>query len=185
LEQDVRIVGGVPGGERSGQTMAERVLVAYATKMGSNTEVAHAIAEVLQAAGLDADAVPAREVRDLSPYGAVVLGSALYAAHWQREANRFLNRHREGLKARRVWLYSSGPLDHHHAAQNLPITTHAAEAVGDIPYVAHRTFGGRLDPAAPGIDAQILATHPIGDFRNWPAIRAWAGEIAATLLADG
>jgi menaquinone-dependent protoporphyrinogen oxidase len=163
--------------------MAERVLVAYATKMGSNTEVANAIAEVLRAAGLEADAVPAREIRDLSPYGAVVLGSALYAAHWQREANRFLNRNREGLKARRVWLYSSGPLDHRQAAQNLPITTHAAEAVGDIPYVAHRTFGGRLDPTAPGIDAQILATHPVGDFRNWPAIRAWAGEIAAALLA--
>lgn len=165
--------------------MAERVLVAFATKMGSNTEIAGVIAEVLRAAGLEADAVPAREVRNLAPYGAVIIGSALYAAHWQREANRFLARHREALKAHRVWLYSSGPLDHRLAALNLPITPHALDAVGDVPFVEHRTFGGRLDPDAEGMDPQILATHPIGDFRDWPVIRAWAGEIAVTLLADG
>jgi menaquinone-dependent protoporphyrinogen oxidase len=163
--------------------MTERVLVAYATKMGSTAEVAVAIAEALVAAGLEADAMPARDVRDLSPYGAVVLGSALYAAHWQRDANRFLGRHREALKARKVWLFSSGPLDHRLAVQNLPITTHAAEIVGDVPYLGHRTFGGRLDPDSPGMDAQIVATHPVGDFRSWPVIRAWASEIAAALLA--
>ncbi len=165
--------------------MAERVLVAFATKMGSNTEIANVIAEVLRAAGVEADVIPAREVRDLSPYGAVILGSALYAAHWQRDANRFLIRHREGLWVRSLWLYSSGPLDHRQAAQNLPITTHAAEIVGDLPYMEHRTFGGRLDPDTEGIDPQILATHPVGDFRNWPAIRAWAADIAAALLAGG
>ncbi len=165
--------------------MVERVLVAFATKMGSNTEVANAIAEVLRAAGVEADAIPAREVRDLSPYGAVILGSALYAAHWQREANRLLIRHREGLWVRSLWLYSSGPLDHCQAAQNLPIARHAAEIVGDLPYIEHRTFGGRLDPDTSGIDPQILATHPVGDFRNWPAIRAWAADIAAVLLAGG
>jgi len=165
--------------------MAERVLVAFATKMGSNTEVANAIAEVLRSAGVEADATPARFVRDLSPYGAVVLGSALYAAHWQRDANRFLIRHYEALRARRLWLYSSGPLDHRLAAQNLPLTTHAAEIVGDLPYIEHRTFGGRLDPDAAGLDPQILATHPVGDFRNWPAIRAWAADIAAVVLAGG
>lgn len=163
--------------------MTERVLVAYATKTGSTAEIAAVIAEVLVAAGLEAEALPVRKVRDLTPYGAVVLGSALYAAHWQRDANRFIGRHREALKARKVWLFSSGPLDHRLAVQNLPLTTHAAEIVGDVPYLGHRTFGGRLDPAAPGVDALILATHQVGDFRYWPVIRAWASEIAATLLA--
>ena len=162
--------------------MTERVLVAYATKLGSTAEIAAVIAEVLVAAGLEAEALPARQVRDLGPYGAVVLGSALYAAHWQRDANRFLVHHREALRERRVWLFSSGPLDYRLAVKNLPITTHAAEIVGDVPYLGHRTFGGRLDPDAPGVDAQILATHQVGDFRSWPVIRAWASEIAATLL---
>jgi menaquinone-dependent protoporphyrinogen oxidase len=164
--------------------MAGRVLVAYATKMGSTAEVARAIAEVLGAAGLEADAVPARDVRDVIPYGSIVLGSALYAAHWQRDANRFLGRHREAIRARKLWLFSSGPLDHHLAVQNLPITSHALEVVGDLSFIEHRTFGGRLDPGAPGVDAQILATHQVGDFRNWAAIRGWAAEIAAALLAD-
>ena len=107
--------------------MTERVLVAYATKLGSTAEIAAVIAEVLVAAGLEAEALPARQVRDLGPYGAVVLGSALYAAHWQRDANRFLVHHREALRERRVRLFSSGPLDYRLAVKNLPITTHAAE----------------------------------------------------------
>ncbi len=165
--------------------MPDSVLIAYATKMGSNTEIASVIADVLRAAGLEVDTAPAREVHSLLPYGPIVLGSALYAAHWQRDANRFLARHRVALPSHRVWLWSSGPLDHRLAAQNLPLSPHAAEAIGDVPFVSHRTFGGRLDPSLPGIDELILATHPVGDFRNWPAIRGWAAEIAAAILAEG
>jgi menaquinone-dependent protoporphyrinogen oxidase len=71
------------------------VLVAYATKHGSTGEIAEAIGETLEEADLIVDVRPAREVRDLTPYDAVVLGSALYSAHWQRDANRFVKAHRD------------------------------------------------------------------------------------------
>ena len=67
-----------------------RVLVAYGTKNGATGEIAEAIGEALRQAGLEADVKPANKVRDVTPYGAVVLGSALYAGTWRRGAVRLL-----------------------------------------------------------------------------------------------
>lgn len=162
--------------------MAARVLVAYASKLGSTAEIGESIAATLRAAGLHAEAIAVREVTDLAGYEAVVLGSALYAAHWQRDANRFVNRHRAALQERPLWLFSSGPLDRRLAAADLPIGQHAAVITAGLAPRGHRTFGGRLEANAPGVDPQILATHPIGDFRDWTVITEWAASIAVELL---
>ena len=165
--------------------MSDRVLVAYATKHGSPREVAEEIGRVLRQRGLDTDVAEARLVRDLAPYGAVVLGSALYAAHWQRDANRFVARHLAALQARPVWLFSTGPLDRSADAGLLPAPPSVAITTDPIGARAHRVFGGRLLADTPGLDPQVLATHPVGDFRDWAAIRAWAQGIAAALAAPG
>ncbi len=54
-----------------------------------------------------------------------------------------------------------------------------AEEVG-----AHATtFGGRVDPANDGLEAQIMASAGLtGDWRDFARIRAWARAIAADLL---
>jgi len=161
--------------------MAARVLVAYASKMGANAEIAEAIVGVLREAGLEAEALPAREAKDLTAYDAVVLGSALYAAHWQRDAHRFISRSRDALGAMPLYLWSSGPLDWALASRDLPPAANVLEIMGEVPFRAHHTFGGRLDPTAPDVDEQILRTHPIGDFRDWGAIRAYALAIARDL----
>jgi menaquinone-dependent protoporphyrinogen oxidase len=157
-----------------------RVLVAYATKLGSTREIADAIGAELHVAGHEADVLAVGDVRHLEGYHAVILGSALYAAHWQRDANRFVRRNADGLHAVRLWAFSSGPLDAALAAQDLPMTANAAEITAGLPVLGHRTFGGRLAADAP-IDPQVLATHPIGDFRDWVRIRRWAREIALAL----
>ena len=157
--------------------MAIRVLVAYATKLGSTREIAETIGRVLREDGIETDVATARSIQDLSPYDAVILGSALYAAHWQRDANRFVGRHLDRLQERPVWLFSSGPLDRSADWGRLPATPAVALTTEPIGARDHRTFGGRLLPDAP-VDPRVLATHPIGDFRDWDAIRAWAAGIA-------
>ena len=47
---------------------------------------------------------------DLAGYGAFVIGSAVYAMHWQKDAAQFVRRNRALLAGRPVWLFSSGPL---------------------------------------------------------------------------
>ena len=89
--------------------MNEKVLVAYGSKHGSTAEIAEAIGEAMVEAGLDVEVLSADEVSDLDGYGAVVLGSAVYAGMWQKEAVRFLEANEAALTARPVWIFSSGP----------------------------------------------------------------------------
>lgn len=162
--------------------MTARILVAYASKLGSTAEIAESIATHLRSEGHHASACPARDVKGLDGWDAVVLGSALYAAHWRRDARRFTARFHDQLAARPLWLFSSGPLDAGLAVADLPITEHGAEVTAGLAPLGHHTFGGCLRADA-DIDPQVLATHPIGDFRDWGAIRAYAGEIAEAIRA--
>ncbi len=166
------------------ESVAARVLVAFASKMGSNAEIAVVIGGALREAGLEVDVSPARMVKDVEAYDAVVLGSALYAAHWQHDAHRFVGRLRGALERKPLWLWSSGPLDRQLATLDLPPAANVLEIMGSLPFRAHRTFGGRLDPNQHGVDDQILRTHQTGDFRDWSEIGGFAREIARALLGS-
>ena len=82
-----------------------------------------------------------------------------------------------------MWLFSSGPLDRSADAGLLPPAPSVSLTTDPIGARGHHTFGGRLRADTPGLDPQILATHQIGDFRDWVAIRAWAARIASDLAA--
>ena len=48
----------------------------------------------------------------------------------------------------------------------------------------HRVFHGALDPSGLGFAERMIAKAvkaPVGDFRNWDAIHAWAEQIAEEL----
>ncbi len=161
--------------------MPARVLVAYASKLGSTAEIAEAIAQTLRDSGYDAAAKPARDVMSLEGWDAVVLGSALYSAYWQRDARRFVERFRDQLKARPLWLFSGGPLDRRLAGEDQPITPDGAQLTAGLGARSHRTFGGRLLPDA-DVAPQVLADPPVRrlprlaeDRRLWLPDRPRAG----------
>ncbi len=160
--------------------MPAHVLVAYASKLGSTAEIAETIAQVLRDAGYHAAALPAREITSLDSWDAVVLGSALYSAYWQRDARRFVDRFREELKARPLWLFSGGPLDRRLARADQPITPDGAQLTAGLDARAHRTFGGRLVPDA-DVPPQVLQTHRFGDFRDWQKIVDYGYRIGQEL----
>ncbi|MFN8630020.1 MAG: flavodoxin domain-containing protein [Chloroflexota bacterium] len=160
--------------------MAARVLVAYASKLGSTAEIAEAIAQVLRDGGHFALAIPARDVTSLDDWDAVVLGSAVYAAFWQRDARKFTERFADDLRARPLWLFSGGPLDRRLAKSDQPITPHGAELTADLGAIAHRTFGGR-SPADAAVSEQVRQTHRLGDFRDWQKIVEYGYRIGREL----
>ncbi len=151
--------------------MAARVLVAYATKLGSTAEIAEAIAQVLRDGGHHALALPARDVRSLDDWD---------AAYWRKDARLFTERFREDLKVRPLWLFSGGPLDRRLARADQPITPHGAEITAGLGARSHRTFGGRLSPGA-AVDAHVLLTHRSGDYRDWQSIVDYAYRIGRDL----
>ena len=159
------------------------VLVAYASKHGSTAGIADAIADTLVDHEVKAEAKSVDAVDDLGPYEAVVLGSAVYAGSWMKEAAAFAERHADVLAHMPVWLFSSGPLgedvkDAEVQPRQLP------ELRRTIAFRDHRVFFGALDTSVLGFGERMIAKAvkaPTGDFRDWDAIRAWAEGIAEEL----
>ncbi|MFC4944925.1 flavodoxin domain-containing protein [Pseudonocardia sp. GCM10023141] len=159
-----------------------RVLVAFATRMGGTEGIATMIGDELRSRGLQVDVRPAGEVRDVDPYQVVVLGSALYARRWRRDAVRFLRRHRGALQGRTVRLFQSGPCGKDAAQPDQPEPAVVRRLRTTIDADPPVTFGGVLDPAtARGFVAKRMAQGELaGDFRDPARIRRWAADLAST-----
>jgi menaquinone-dependent protoporphyrinogen oxidase len=163
-----------------------RVMVACASKHGSTEGIAEAIAERLHQLGHDAVAVRAADVSDLNGVHAVVLGSAIYAGSWMKDATEFAEANADVLSGLPVWLFSSGPLgtevdDDEEQPRQLTELTEALHPR------AHRMFFGALDRTKLGFGERMMVKAvkaPDGDFRDWNAISAWADEIGRE-LAEG
>ena len=169
-------------------------LVVYASKHGATQGIAKRIAARLQQAGQQAEARPVASVDHLAGYDAFVVGSAVYAAHWQKEAAAFVQRNRTVLATKPVWLFSSGPLGTEATdAKGRDLTVAAepkeiAEFKGVIGPKGHRVFFGALDPGKLGFSERAIRKLPAartmlpeGDFRDWTEIDAWARDIAHEL----
>lgn len=170
------------GFTRNGHVDTPSVLVAYGTKNGSTAGIAEIIGATLQGEGVIADVQPANRVRAVDGYDAVVLGGALYAGRWHRDARRFARRHAKALRGRPVWLFSSGPLDNSADSQVIAPVAQAAAAARELDAREHVTFGGRLTDQAKGFIAKAMVRNGAGgDFRNPERIEGWSRTIAAQL----
>ena len=165
------------------------VLVAFATKYGSTQEVAEAVAAALKERGIDVDVRPAREVKALDGYSAVVLGAPLYYFRWHKDARKFLDHHRKALVGLPVAVFALGPFanepDQFEDARGR-LDKALAERDWLSP-VAVEVFGGKFDSAGlrfpdanPG-----MKKIPASDIRDWEAIRAWASALPEVLGLGG
>ncbi|MGW5735947.1 MULTISPECIES: flavodoxin domain-containing protein [Streptomyces] len=165
--------------------MTVKVLVSYATKNHSTAEIARTITEVLREQGLESDTRHVTQIGDVRAYDAVVLGSALYAGRWLRDARRFARHNARALDQTPVWLFSSGPLDTSAGERDIPPVRAARRALVLLDAKEHVTFGGRLVEGARGRVAHlIIRSGKGGDFRDFERISAWARHIAATLREE-
>ncbi|GAA1373795.1 MULTISPECIES: flavodoxin domain-containing protein [Catellatospora] len=171
----------------TGQTgPPRRVLVAAASKYEATAEIANAIAKVLTERGFDAEAHEIDPSVQADGFDAFVIGSAVYSGHWLQPARWFVQSHAAVLSSHPVWLFSSGPVGDPPMPDEDPVdVTAIAEATGAR---EHRVFAGRLEHSRLSIAEQALVVAlraPEGDFRDWDAIRGWAGGIADALAAPG
>jgi menaquinone-dependent protoporphyrinogen oxidase len=170
--------------------MENHVLVTFATKHGATGEIAERIGQVLQEAGLYVEVKPVDKVSDLEEYKAVVLGSAVYAGMWLKDAAAFLEANEKKLAERPVWLFSSGPTGEGDPVELMkgwkfpeaqqPI----ADRIGprDIAF-----FHGEIDLKDLNLAEKLIVKGvkaPTGDFRDWEAITTWAVAIGETLKGE-
>ena len=181
-----------------------KILVAYASRHGATKGIAEHIAVTLERTGLDVTLQPVEKAGPIDGYDAFVIGSAAYVGGWLGEATTFVRRHRDVLAHRPVWLFSSGPIGCESVDAKGRDQIEASEPKEFREFGRtiwpreRRVFFGAYDPdAAPvGMAEGVMARFsrlvpavrqalPAGDFRDWPAIGAWAEEIARELQPVG
>ena len=162
--------------------MTRPILVAYATRRESSHEVAEAVAARLRELGHEADVRPAAEVGTLAPYGAVVIGGALYMGRWHRDARRFLTGHREALAGLAVAVFAMGPrtLEPEDVEGSRRQLDAALADVPEVEPVAVTIFGGVVDPTRLHFPLNRMTA---SDARDWNAIATWADDVASAFEA--
>jgi menaquinone-dependent protoporphyrinogen oxidase len=166
--------------------MAERtrVLVTYASKMGSTQEIAETIGRELESLGVQVTVAPCAD--NISPEGfdGVIIGSAIYTRRWLKAATKYLKRHADKLHRNSTWIFHSGPCGEGARDEQVQAPKAVARMITSSGLRGPVTFGGRLDAehSTGPLSRWMSAEGPLsGDFRDWERIRAWASEIGHQL----
>jgi menaquinone-dependent protoporphyrinogen oxidase len=166
-----------------------RVLVVVASRHGATAEIATELGKAVgdcdagRRSGITAIAMPVEQRPDPAPFDAVILGSAVYGGHWLESAREYATSHADVLRHRPVWLFSSGPIGEPPFPPDEPYDVQALTHL--IGPRGHRVFPGRLDTSRLSFGERAMVTAmraPLGDFRDWEAVRSWATEIAGLLV---
>jgi menaquinone-dependent protoporphyrinogen oxidase len=163
-----------------------KILVAVASKHGSTYEIAQAIADEINAAGFTADLRQINQNPHLPGYDAAVIGSAVYMGRWLSDAQTYLKDNQEELLDMPVWLFSSGPLGNDLSEMETEEEPYNIdELIAQTRARDHQVFVGKLDKAKLGLGEKLvvrMVKSPVGDFRDWTAVREWASKIIDALV---
>ncbi len=161
--------------------MSNKILVTYASRTGSTVGVAEAIGKTLAESGAQVDVCPMQDVKDLTPYDAVVAG----------EAMQFVETHQATLARKPFAAFlvcmtlamKKGDYRDHVATFLQPVRTLVRP-------VSEGYFAGILDIAkVPSLSERLkfrlsvaMGVWSAGDHRDWQAIHAWAESLQPLLL---
>ncbi len=161
--------------------MSKRVLVGYATNMGSTAAVAEKITEVLQQRGFETDIRLLKDSPRLNGYNAAVLGSAINGGLWLPESLEYLQTNRESLSRIPVAVFSVHGMalgeSESETARRMGYLDKVRQLVTPV---AEGFFAGKMQKMN-WLQARAFkffgGTVVEGDGRDFEKIAAWAREI--------
>ncbi len=165
------------------------ILVAYATRAGSTGEVAQAIGQALTEHGKEVQVCAVQDVTDLTPYRAVIVGSAIRAGSWLPEAVAFVKQHKSVLeKLPLVYFLVCATLREDTPKHHDEVLAYLKPVRAMLEPLEVGLFAGKLDadhlPFLERMMVKVMRS-PQGDWRDWTAIHDWAGEVAGRLELQG
>jgi menaquinone-dependent protoporphyrinogen oxidase len=174
--------------------LIKRILITYSSRTGITAGVANDIGKTLSENGLQVDVIPMKDVKDLSAYSAIIIGSAIQAAQWLPEAAQFVQIHQTTLKKVPLGMFSVC------MTLAMPNGEKYRQGVADwvkpirgmVNPVSEGIFAGALDVSkVPSLSDRIkfkmsviLGVWKEGDHRDWNAIRTWAIQLQPALFGE-
>jgi menaquinone-dependent protoporphyrinogen oxidase len=167
--------------------MSKKILVTYASRLGSTAEVAGAIGNTLIEDGAVVDIIPITEVRNIDSYQAVVIGSAIRGGAWLPEALQFVRANRQTLTGKPFAAFlvcmtlamPGGEKYRQHVSSWLEPVRALARPVseglfaGALDINKVESFGDRLKFRL----SVLFGVWTEGDHRDWDAVRGWARNL--------
>ncbi|WNB84486.1 flavodoxin domain-containing protein [Cellulomonas sp. ATA003] len=163
-----------------------RILVTVGSRHGATREIGDEIAQVLARDGHTVDVLHPDAVDDVSGYGAVVVGSAVYAGRLLPSVRGLVRRCAAPLRAVPVWVFWSGPVGQPSLPDEAPGEVEVL--LRDVAARGHTVFAGRLDRADLGLAERAVVRMlgvADGDHRDFAAVDRWASGIAGDLAGRG
>jgi menaquinone-dependent protoporphyrinogen oxidase len=186
--------------------MAKKVLIVYGTRYGATESTSEEISKILQGEGLEAKVVNARKenIKDISPYDLIIVGSGMQMGKWTKEPENFLNQFQKELANKKVAIFVSSAaqalIEHENKTEeinnNRKQYLEEKAAKYNLQPVSMVIFGGvwdynkmnflfkkTLSGFKPKIEAAGYKEIKPGlyDTRDWNIIRSWAKELATKI----
>lgn len=170
-----------------------KILIAFASQYGTTGEVAEAIGDTLSQRGRFVETQRVQNVRDIRHYDAVVIGSAIQYDTWMPEATDFVITHQHILKNMPVaYFFTCLTLSKRNQKTERQAMEYSAKLHALAPLVkpvAIGRFAGAVDYSKMsfflrvtfGVFLTVMGVKE-GDYRDWNAIRNWAGAIDQKLV---
>jgi len=169
--------------------MNKKVLITYASRCGSTVEVAGFIGETLRRGGIEADVSSVKKVKDLNPYGVVIIGTAVRMGRPLHASVRFVKKFSDALKEIPVALFSVGIQMKEDTEENRKearrFLNPLISRIGEPVHVG--LFGEKIDYSKLALwwrftfSKDDTGSLEEGDWRNWEAIRTWTQEVSKKL----
>lgn len=169
------------------------VLVGFASYCGSTAEVAEKIAQILCQQGASASARPVDQIKDLSAYGAAVIGSAVHRSQWLPEAEEFVESFQKPLSQMPVAYFLTCLArcrdNDEGRRESRSYLDPVLEKVPAVRPLDIGLFAGVLDYSKLSFIMRMVMKRKMkekgvaeGDYRDWQAIEAWAGNLTTKLI---
>ena len=164
------------------------VLVAYDSRFGSTAEIAKFIGKILVINNLIVDVKKINEVKDLSVYTNVIIGSAIQYDKWMTEAKEFIVKNETELSGKSVSFFLVClVLSKKTDKANIKANSYANDIENSVPQIKINNFGkfaGVLDYSKMSFGQRILAKGIFaiigvkeGDYRDWNSIKKWSEKL--------
>jgi len=163
-----------------------KALVVYGTGTGCTAEIAERIGATLAASGATVEVVPAKGAPVPAGYDAVLVGSGIRAGSWHQPVKEWVAKNAAALKGSKVAFFTACLTLGQDPTKTDEVRAYTDALIAEtgVEPLDLGLFAGWNEPKKFSfIERTVLKMMkaPEGDFRDWKAIEAWAGEVAPKL----